>query len=66
VKVPFVKTKTEKRAKDEQTSALLALKARYEKGLLSKAEEVKYADMLGKHESARRKGEKGKDGCVIC
>lgn len=48
-KVPFVKTKTEKRAKDEEQSALRAMKVRHDKGLLSKDEEVRYRTMVAGH-----------------
>ncbi|ORX33413.1 hypothetical protein BD324DRAFT_639702 [Kockovaella imperatae] len=41
VKVPFVKSKTEKRANAEMNSQLQALKNRHDKGLLSKQEEVR-------------------------
>ncbi|OCF44151.1 hypothetical protein I317_01943 [Kwoniella heveanensis CBS 569] len=41
VKVPFVKTKTEKRSQAELNSTIQALKARHDKGLLSKTEEVR-------------------------
>ncbi|ORY28253.1 hypothetical protein BCR39DRAFT_445844, partial [Naematelia encephala] len=43
VKVPFIKSKTDKRAADEHASALKALQARHQKGLLTKAEEVRFA-----------------------
>ncbi|WVN86705.1 uncharacterized protein L203_101877 [Cryptococcus depauperatus CBS 7841] len=66
VKVPFVKTKVEKRTKAEFDSQIKALKARHEKGLLTKAEQVKYAELVGEMESNRRLGENGKDKeCII-
>ncbi|WOO82384.1 AN1-type zinc finger protein 2B [Vanrija pseudolonga] len=40
-KVPFVKTKTEKRADAELQSTIKSLKARHDKGLLTKAEQVR-------------------------
>jgi hypothetical protein len=62
VKAPFVKAKTTKyvptppllswarltnrRTKDEQNSAMQALKVRHEKGLLSKDEEVRYRTLI--------------------
>ncbi|OCF55794.1 hypothetical protein L486_06546 [Kwoniella mangroviensis CBS 10435] len=55
VKVPFVKTKTEKRSQAELNSTIQALKARHDKGLLSKTEEVKYAELLAERESTKRK-----------
>ncbi|CAD6569238.1 MAG: hypothetical protein TREMPRED_005131 [Tremellales sp. Tagirdzhanova-0007] len=67
VKVPFVKSKTDKRADAEMQSTIQALKARHDKGLLSKTEEIRYAELVGKKESARRSGANGlggKDGCV--
>ncbi|WVF72034.1 hypothetical protein IAT40_006846 [Kwoniella sp. CBS 6097] len=56
VKVPFVKTKTEKRSQAELNSTILALKARHDKGLLSKTEELKYAQLVGEKEASRRSG----------
>ncbi|EKC98486.1 hypothetical protein A1Q2_07223 [Trichosporon asahii var. asahii CBS 8904] len=64
VKVPFVKTKAEKRVADQEKSREKALAARKEKGLLTKADEVRYAEMVAKKEASRRKGE-DKDGCTI-
>ncbi|KAL1408840.1 hypothetical protein Q8F55_005654 [Vanrija albida] len=64
-KVPFVKTKTEKRADAELQSTIKSLKARHDKGLLTKAEELRYAELVGTQESSRRKGA-GKDkDCII-
>ncbi|WWC89866.1 uncharacterized protein L201_004794 [Kwoniella dendrophila CBS 6074] len=80
VKVPFVKTKVEKRSQAELNSTIQALKVRHDKGLLTKAEEVKYAELIGERESSNRKfgsssgtgagsgKSKGKDGkgdCII-
>ncbi|WVW82933.1 hypothetical protein I302_104948 [Kwoniella bestiolae CBS 10118] len=74
VKVPFVKTKTEKRSQAELNSTIQALKARHDKGLLSKTEEVKYAELVAERESSKRKfggGDKSKNGgkekgdCII-
>ncbi|CAK9780600.1 hypothetical protein CC85DRAFT_276530 [Cutaneotrichosporon oleaginosum] len=69
VKVPFVKSKEEKRAHDELQSTIKSLKTRHDKGLLTPAEEVRYAELIGKQESRRRRGsasggKKDKD-CVI-
>ncbi|WVQ78596.1 hypothetical protein IAT38_000682 [Cryptococcus sp. DSM 104549] len=75
VKVSFVKTKVEKRTQAEINSQIQALKARHDKGLLSKTEQVKYAELVGEKEASRRasgsgsgggggKGGKDKD-CVI-
>ncbi|KAK4687473.1 hypothetical protein P7C73_g2641, partial [Tremellales sp. Uapishka_1] len=66
VKVPFVKTKVEKRSQSELNSSLQALKHRQQKGLLSKAEEVKYAELLAVKEGERKAGKKDGDGCVVC
>ncbi|ODN98521.1 hypothetical protein L198_03767 [Cryptococcus wingfieldii CBS 7118] len=69
VKVPFVKSTTQKRTKAEIDSQMKALKARHDKGLLTKAEQVKYAELVGEKEASRRSGgngEKGKDkDCII-
>ncbi|WVR05315.1 hypothetical protein IAU60_002329 [Kwoniella sp. DSM 27419] len=72
VKVPFVKTKVEKRSQAELNSTIQAMKARHDKGLLSKAEELKYAELVGEKEASRRggtagktKGKEGKGDCVI-
>ncbi|KAK8869668.1 hypothetical protein IAR55_000236 [Kwoniella newhampshirensis] len=68
VKVPFVKTKTEKRSQAELNSSIQALKARHDKGLLSKAEEVRYAELVGEREASKRGSGKGrgeKGDCVI-
>nr|XP_019013648.1 uncharacterized protein I206_01719 [Kwoniella pini CBS 10737]OCF52429.1 hypothetical protein I206_01719 [Kwoniella pini CBS 10737] len=46
VKVPFVKTKVEKRSQAELNSTIQALKNRHDKGLLTKAEEVRYKNLL--------------------
>ncbi|TXT10633.1 hypothetical protein VHUM_02138 [Vanrija humicola] len=69
-KVPFVKTKTEKRADAELQSTIKSLKARHDKGLLTKAEQLRYAELLGQQESSRRKGSGGGKGgkdkdCII-
>ncbi|WVQ98886.1 hypothetical protein IAU59_006017 [Kwoniella sp. CBS 9459] len=56
VKVPFVKSKTEKRSQAELNSTIQALKARHDKGLLSKAEELKYAQLVGEKEASKRSG----------
>lgn len=66
---------------DQEKSREKALAERAQKGLLSKADQVRspatyqrlhkliaqvrYAELVAKKESARRKGEDGKDGCVI-
>ncbi|KAL7420611.1 hypothetical protein Q5752_004562 [Cryptotrichosporon argae] len=67
VKVPFLKSKADKRAQEEAASQLKAMKARHDKGILSKTEEVQYAEMMGQAEATRRRGggKDGKDGCVI-
>ncbi|WWD16068.1 hypothetical protein CI109_100493 [Kwoniella shandongensis] len=69
VKVPFVKTKTEKRSQAELNSTIQALKVRHDKGLLSKAEEVRYAELVGEREASKRIGggktKGGKGDCVI-
>ncbi|WRT67278.1 uncharacterized protein IL334_004245 [Kwoniella shivajii] len=69
VKVPFVKTKTEKRSQAEINSTIQALRARHNKGLLTKAEEIKYAELVGEKEAGKRKigGDKkdGKGDCII-
>ncbi|WVQ71707.1 hypothetical protein IAR50_001248 [Cryptococcus sp. DSM 104548] len=72
VKVPFVKTTTQKRTRAEIDSQMKALKARHDKGLLTKAEQVKYAELVGEKEASRRSGgsapgDKGRDSkdCII-
>ncbi|RXK41084.1 hypothetical protein M231_01715 [Tremella mesenterica] len=47
VKAPFVKSKVEKRAKDELSSTIQALKTRHDKGLLTPADEVRLRLLLG-------------------
>ncbi|WVO20862.1 uncharacterized protein IAS62_002162 [Cryptococcus decagattii] len=67
-KVPFVKSSAEKRTQAEINSQIQALKARHEKGLLTKTEQVKYAELVGQQEATRRTGGKGKNkdkDCVI-
>ncbi|GAA5951518.1 hypothetical protein JCM3765_005959 [Sporobolomyces pararoseus] len=53
-----------KRAKAEQLSARKALEARYEKGLLSEKEKLKYAEMRAE-EAKNGNGGKDKDGCQV-
>ncbi|OWT41345.1 hypothetical protein C362_00811 [Cryptococcus neoformans Bt1] len=68
VKVPFVKSSAEKRTQAETNSQIQALKARHEKGLLTKTEQVKYAELVGQREATRRTGDKSKNkdkDCVI-
>ncbi|WWC60970.1 uncharacterized protein I303_103547 [Kwoniella dejecticola CBS 10117] len=81
VKVPFVKSKTEKRSQAELSSTIQALKNRHDKGLLTKAEEAKYAELVAEKESSSRrlglgnkskndgdgndKNGKGKGECII-
>ncbi|BEJ14005.1 hypothetical protein CspHIS471_0311790 [Cutaneotrichosporon sp. HIS471] len=71
VKVPFVKSKEEKRANDEMQSTIKSLKTRHDKGLLTPTEEVRYAELVGKQESRRRggsgsgSGSKKDKGCVV-
>lgn len=55
---------TSKRAKAEQASARKALEARYEKGLLSEAEKLKFAELRAQ-EAKDGGGAKEKDGCRV-
>lgn len=58
--------KDSKRAKEEESSARKALEFRYQKGILSDSEKVRWAELRAKeHLEGGGVGKKEKDGCVI-
>jgi len=59
--------KDSKRAKEEELSARKALEVRYQKGILSESEKIRWAELRAKEhlEGGGGGGKKEKDGCVI-
>lgn len=65
----IVETTPCRQAAAELSSIFKSLENRYNKGLLSESEKVRYAEMCAEKEKARRlgMGKSGKEGdCVIC